>query len=80
VGISWQGLKNRPIFLKIIEIWLDRPGPNLKITDFWNLNSEISKKLENYVKKLDQILRTLVEKFFQISTVLLDKIQIESKT
>jgi hypothetical protein len=51
VGISWQGLKNRPIFLKIVEIWLDRPGPNLKIADFWNSNSEISKKLENYVKK-----------------------------
>jgi hypothetical protein len=27
---------------------------------------------KNYVKKLDQILRTLGEKFFQISTVLLD--------
>jgi hypothetical protein len=38
------------------------------------------KKLENYVKKLDEILRTSLEKKFQISTVLLDKIQIELKT
>jgi hypothetical protein len=37
-------------------------------------------KIGKLCKKLDQILRTLVEKFFQISTVLLDKIQIESKT
>jgi predicted nucleic acid-binding protein len=35
--------------------------------------------MENYVKKIDQILRTFVEKNFQISTILLHKIQIESK-
>jgi hypothetical protein len=76
-----QGLKNQPIFSKITEIWRDRPGLNLKIVDFWNSNSEILKKRSGKLcKKLDQILRTLVEKFVQISTVLLDKIQIESKT
>jgi hypothetical protein len=76
-----QGLKMRPIFLKITEIQRDRPGPNLKIADFWNSNSKISKKikknLEKICKKLDQILRILVEKKFQISTILSDKIQIE---
>jgi hypothetical protein len=38
-----------------------------------------NKKSKKYVKKLDQIIRTSVEKFFQISTISLDKIQIESK-
>jgi hypothetical protein len=33
---------------------------------------KIKKYGKNYVKKLDQILRTLEEKFFQISTILLD--------
>jgi predicted nucleic acid-binding protein len=76
-----RGLKMRPIFPKIAEIRRDRPGLNLKITDFWNSNSEIlKKKSRKLCKKLDQILRTLMEKKFQISTVLLDKIQIESKT
>jgi ABC-type ATPase with predicted acetyltransferase domain len=72
----------RPIFPKIAKIRRDRPGPNLKITDFWNSNLKIlknKKNLENLCKKLYHILRALVEKKFQISTVLLDKIQIESK-
>jgi hypothetical protein len=58
--------KMRPFFPKIVEIGRDRPGPNLKITEFWNLNSKISKnkKWKHYVKKLDQILRILVETFF----------------
>jgi hypothetical protein len=34
----------RPIFLKIAEIRRDRPGPNLKISNFWNSNSEILNK------------------------------------
>jgi hypothetical protein len=39
-----QGLKMLPIFLKIIKIWRDRSGLNLKIFDFLNLTSKISKK------------------------------------
>jgi hypothetical protein len=39
-----QGLKMQPFFSKILEIRRDQPGPNLKIADFWNSNSEISKK------------------------------------
>jgi hypothetical protein len=69
--------------LKIAEIRRDQPGPILKITDFfiefWKFKKN-KKNLKKYVKKLDEILRTLVEKFFQISTVLLDKIKIESET
>jgi hypothetical protein len=74
-----QGLKMRPIFPKITKIERDRSGPNLKIANFLNSNSKNKKNLEKLWKKLDQILRTLVEKIFQISTILLDKIQIELK-
>jgi hypothetical protein len=57
----------QPIFSKIAEIQRDRSGPNLKIADFGNSNSEIlkEKNLEKLCKKLDQILRTLVNFFFK---------------
>jgi hypothetical protein len=38
------------------------------------------KKSRKLCKKLDEILRTSLEKKFQISAILLDKIQIELKT
>jgi hypothetical protein len=48
---------------------------NHQILEFKFKNFEkIKKNYKNYVKKLDQIIRTLVKKKFQISTVLLDKI------
>jgi hypothetical protein len=44
---GWEeGLKMRLIFLKITQIQRDRPGLNLKIIDFWNLKSEILKKIK----------------------------------
>jgi hypothetical protein len=57
--------KSVDFFLKIAEIRWDRLSPNLKITDFQNSNLKIlTKNLEKICKKLDQILRTLVENFF----------------
>jgi hypothetical protein len=58
----------------------NRPGPNSKIGEFWNSNLNFLKKIkksEKYVK-IDEILRSLVKKFLQISDVLLVKIQNES--
>jgi hypothetical protein len=63
-----------PIILKIVEI----VRTELKNHQFLEFKFENLKKLKkNHVKKLDQILRTLVEKKIQILTILLDKIQIE---
>jgi hypothetical protein len=53
---------------------------NYRFLEFKFGNFKKIKNLEILYKKLDQILRTLVEKIIQISTILLDKIQIESKT
>jgi predicted nucleic acid-binding protein len=48
---------------------------NHQILEFkFKIFEKIKKIYKNYVKKLDQIIRTLVKKKFQISTVLLDKI------
>jgi hypothetical protein len=52
----------------------NRPGPNSKIGEFWNLNLIFLKKYKKYMKKLDEILRQLVKKLLQISDVLLVKI------
>ncbi len=72
----------QPIFSKIAEIQRDRSGPNLKIADFGNSNSEIlkEKNLEKLCKKLDEILRTLVDNFFfQISTFCWIKFKLNKK-
>jgi hypothetical protein len=62
------GLKMQPIFLKITKIRQDRSDPNLKITyifEFKFRNFEKNKKyMKKLCKKVYQILRTLVEKFF----------------
>jgi hypothetical protein len=56
-------------------------GSGFKNRRFFELKfKNFEKKSGKYVKILDEILRTLMEKNFQISTILLDKIQIESKT
>jgi hypothetical protein len=68
-----QGFKMWPIILKIVEI----VRTELKNHQFLEFKFENLKKLKKSCKKLDQILRTLVEKKNQILTVLLDKIQIE---
>jgi hypothetical protein len=59
----------------------NRAGPNSKIDEFWNSNLKFLKKIKNSKKirkKLDEILRSLVKKFPQLSDVLLVKIQNES--
>jgi hypothetical protein len=59
----------------------NRAGPNSKIDEFWNSNLNFLKKIKNSKKirkKLDEILRSLVKKFPQLSDVLLVKIQNES--
>jgi hypothetical protein len=50
-GTHNQGLKMWSIFLKITEIRWDRPGPNLKIADFWNSNSENFEKKSGKLSK-----------------------------
>jgi hypothetical protein len=51
------------------EIQWIQSGPNLKITEFTAHKlkkiQKSSKKSEKYVKKLDEILRLLVKKFFK---------------
>jgi hypothetical protein len=78
---AWAGFKNAADFSENRQISAGSARTEFKIADFLNSNSKNSKKrnLEKLCKKVDKILRTLVEKNFQISTVLLDKIQIESK-
>jgi hypothetical protein len=73
--------KSVDFFLKIAEIWWDRLSLNLKITDFQNSNLKIStKNLEKICKKIRSNSKNIGgEFFFQIPTILLDKIQIESK-
>jgi hypothetical protein len=59
----------------------NRAGPNSKISEFWNSNSKNFEKNKKNLKntlKLDEILRSLVKKFLQISDILLVKIQNES--
>jgi hypothetical protein len=77
-AILHQGLKNRSIFLEIASA--GSVGFDFKNHQSFELkfrNFEKIKKSGKLCKKLDKILRILMEKFFQISTVLLDKIQIE---
>jgi hypothetical protein len=54
----------------------------VRIKKLVNFGIQIQKfqKIKICVKKLDKIVTTLVKKVFLISTILLDKIQNESKT
>jgi hypothetical protein len=65
-------------FVEFDEMRQNRPGPNSKIGEFWNSNLKFKIKNLKMCKKLDEILRSLVKKFLQISDVLLVKIQNES--
>jgi hypothetical protein len=79
----WLRVKKYADFSEKRQNLMGSVGPDFKNRRFFELkfgNFEKNKKLEKLCKKLDEILRTLVEKNFQISTVSLDKIQIESKT
>jgi hypothetical protein len=63
-------------FVEFDEMRRNRLGLNSKIGEFWNSNLKLKNK--KMCKKLDEILRSLVKKFLQISNVLLVKIQNES--
>jgi hypothetical protein len=69
-----QGLIMQPIFLNFT-----RNSADLGRAEFRIFKFKIFEKSKKICKKLYQIIRTLVKNFFQILTVLLDKIQIELK-
>jgi hypothetical protein len=71
-AVLHQGLKIWPIFLKITEIRRNM-STELKNCQILKFKFIFFEKLKNCIKKLDQIIRILVNKIFH---VLLDKIQI----
>jgi hypothetical protein len=73
--LNTAGSQIHQILMKFDEMRRNRPGLNSKIGEFWNLNLNFF-NIYIYIihKKLDEILRPLVEKFFQIGVVCLVKI------
>jgi hypothetical protein len=66
-----QGYQIRRILLKFVEIRRIRSDSNSKITELLFINS---KKIRKYIKKLDEILKLLMKKCFQIDVFWLVKI------
>jgi hypothetical protein len=80
VCASGPGLKKLADFFENRRNSAGSAGSDFKNRHFFKFkfgNFKKIKKSGKLCKKLDEILRTLVEKNFQISTILLDKIQIE---